>query len=89
MSSSFIVEILARKRAELDELERFVCSPAYERLLDEVRTFATRDPEPWLVDWLMAPAFGMGARPLDIAARRGGVDLLVDQLRRIVNGVCA
>jgi uncharacterized protein (DUF2384 family) len=56
----------------------------YERLLKTLRDFASDDPEPWLADWLICPAFGLGgAIPIDVAGVPDGVDRLAEQLLRI------
>ncbi|MBI3346926.1 MAG: hypothetical protein HY020_06910 [Burkholderiales bacterium] len=83
---SDMVAILARKRAELDELERSTTTPGYQRLLQEIQELFSGDVEPWLADWLMRPSLGLGAVPLVIAAQPNGVEELIDQLQRVVSG---
>ena len=81
---------IADQRALLDRLEEFARTPEYERLLSTVQDFASDDPEPWLADWLISPAFGLGgAIPIDVAGAPSGVDLLVEQLLRIVHNTGA
>ena len=82
MALSFIDGILARKRAELDAVERFAQTTGYERVLQAARSHRPRDPERWLVDWLLQPAFGLGSRALDIAVEPDGVNRLIDCLAR-------
>ena len=81
---------IANQRALLDRLEQFVRTPEYERLLSVLQRFASDDPEPWLADWLISPAFGLdGAIPIDVAGTPTGVDLLREQLHRIVHDTYA
>jgi len=81
---------IANQRALLDRLEQFVRTPEYERLLSGLQGFVSDDPEPWLADWLVSPAFGLGgAIPIEVAAAPDGVDLLVEQLLRIAHSTGA
>jgi len=81
---------IANQRSLLDRLEQFAQTPEYERLLSTLQGFAADDPEPWLADWLISPAFGLGgAIPIDVAGTPTGLDLLREQLLRIVHGTYA
>ena len=45
--------------------------------------------EPWLLEWLISPMSGGLSCRLDSAELQGGETLLLDELQRIVSGVCA
>lgn len=78
------------QRARLVRLERFIETPSYDHLLRMARKFAAADPEPWLLDWLVQPMFSEGNYcRLDVAEGENGVEHLLDQLQRVVSGVCA
>jgi hypothetical protein len=86
MSISFIDGIICRKRADLDDLERFSRTHAYAQLLRAAWQCRTPDRERWLADWLITPAFGLGSRPLDLASEPDGVNRLISQLTQISRG---
>lgn len=87
--SDGVTAFLAIQRALLTRLERFAQAPGYGRLLKKACEFATDDPEPWLLDWLIQPSFGSSKCRLDVAEEPDGVEQLLDQLQRVFSGVCA
>jgi len=71
----------------LDRLEEFSRTPEYERLLHTVKQYASEDPEPWLAEWMISPAFGLGGKiPIDVVTEPVGIDQLVDLLGRAATG---
>lgn len=87
--SDGVTAFIAAQRALLSRLERFAQTPSYDRLLKKACEFAADDPEPWMVDWLIQPMWGDGRCRLDVAEEPDGIELLLDQLQRVVSGVCA
>ena len=85
MNTDLIASTLILKREELDELERFVGTPSFGRLMDEIGPFI-QAPEPWLINWLICPLFGEDVYPLTLARQADGVEALAERLRRIVHG---
>ncbi|WP_457324855.1 antitoxin Xre/MbcA/ParS toxin-binding domain-containing protein [Roseateles sp. P5_E11] len=86
MTERPIDAVIASKRALIDRLDAFTHTPEFERLLVDARDSAGDGTEAWLAEWLIQPAFGLGDRPIDIAAEPGGMDRLADQLTRIRHG---
>lgn len=80
MSISYIDGIIRRKRADLDDLERFARTPAYDALLQAARKRGLPDQEQWLANWLIQPACGLNTRPLDLAWVPGGFERLLGQV---------
>lgn len=76
-------EFIATKRALLDRLELFASTEAYRRLRSAVGDPDAKRSEAWLVEWLLSPALGLAALPIDVADEPGGVDHLEKHLRRI------
>lgn len=70
-------------KANALSLTRFVRTDDFRRL---VATAGGPDWESWTRRWLLKPAFGLGRRPIDIAAEPGGIGLLEGYLGRIGNG---
>lgn len=83
MSISFIDGIIRSKRADLDELERFSRTPAYEQLLQLALKRQISDQERWLADWLIQPHFGLGCRAIDLVSRPDGLSRLADQILQL------
>ncbi|WP_457447102.1 antitoxin Xre/MbcA/ParS toxin-binding domain-containing protein [Roseateles sp. P5_E4] len=83
-----VAAFITEQRKVLDELEKFVETPEYRRLLAAaVPILVDEDPEPWLTQWLIEPAYGLQGRPLDVAARPGGVERVEQHLKWISNFV--
>ncbi|KQW51236.1 MULTISPECIES: antitoxin Xre/MbcA/ParS toxin-binding domain-containing protein [unclassified Roseateles] len=77
---------IAEKRALLDCLERFATTADYQRLVEIVAPLAAGDLEPWLAEWLITRAFGLGERPIDMVVRPGGMQAVEQHLMQIGAG---
>lgn len=84
--SDTVIAFIANQRKLLSRLERFAETPSYARLLKEIGDFALGDPEPWLLNWLFQPMWGCGPYRVEVAGEPDGIELLLDQLLRIVGG---
>lgn len=73
---------ISDQRLRLDQLESFVQTPEYQRLL-AVAKGVNAEAEVWLAEWLIRPAFGLAALPIDVAVEPGGVDLLAGHISQI------
>jgi hypothetical protein len=88
--SANVAAFIAEQRKVLDELEKFVEAPEYRRLLAAaVPILVDEDPEPWLSQWLIEPAFGLKGRPLEVAAQPGGIERVEQHLKWIATFVIA
>ncbi|WP_310327202.1 antitoxin Xre/MbcA/ParS toxin-binding domain-containing protein [Roseateles asaccharophilus] len=76
-------QFIATQRALLDRLQRFVPTEAYRRLRSAAGDVDAELSEAWLLEWLVSPALGLGARPIDVANKPAGIDLVEEHLRRI------
>jgi hypothetical protein len=82
--STNIASFIAGQRRVLDELEKFVETPEYRRLLAAAAPMlVNEDPEPWLSQWLIEPAYGLKGLPMDVAIQPGGVERVERHLRWI------
>lgn len=85
--TSAVDAYVAEQQALLERLAAFSGTSDYSGLLDFVRQHCPGDPELWFAEWLITPAFGFNDnRPIDIAGKPGGVDLLMTRLAQLFYG---
>ncbi|WP_162254493.1 hypothetical protein [Pelomonas sp. Root1444] len=87
--STVIRDFIAGQRSALAQLEAFAGTPAYARLLKILRPLTDGDPEAGLAAWLVEHDESLGARPVEIAGRPGGLELVAMRLERMAGHVCA
>lgn len=85
--SANVAAFIAERRDLLLRLEKFVETPAYERLLAIAAAMADDDPEPWLSEWLLEPTVGLDGLPIDVVIRPGGLERLEQHLKWIATFV--
>ena len=77
-----VAAFIAAQRKVLDELEKFVETPEYRRLLAAAGPMLVdEDPEPWLSQWLIEPCHGFKGLPMDLAIQPGGVEHVEQYLK--------
>lgn len=84
--SDTVFAFIEKHRELLSRLERFTETASYARLLKGIGDFASEDPEPWLLNWLVQPMWGCGRYRVELADEPDGIELLLDQLLRIFGG---
>lgn len=82
-------KFIESQRDLLRRLESFSQTADYKRLLETLEAHSSEDPECWLGNWLIQPAFELGARPIEFVDKPDGMDLLVTCLLRIVHNTGA
>lgn len=79
-----VAAFIAEQRKVLDDLEKFVETPEYHRLLEAVGPVVVdEDRGPWLSQWLIEPSYGLRGLPMDVAVQPGGVERLEQHLKWI------
>lgn len=78
---------ISEERVLLSRLEVLVGSRDYAALLDAIRTLTGEAPLDWVGEWLIRPAFSLGARPIDILQQEGGFELVKTHAFRFVTGI--
>jgi len=86
---STVNTFISEQRVLLDRLERFAQEPGYSQLLQVIKEQIADDAEPWLCEWLISSAYGLGARPIDVVTEPAGIEQLVAHLRRVLSGTGA
>lgn len=86
--TKYVDAFISDQRRRLDHLERFVQTPEYQRLL-VVAKGVDAEAEVWLAEWLIRPAFGLAAPPIDVAFEPGGVDRLAGHISQILSNTGA
>jgi len=79
------------QRQALEQLESFADTPDFDRLLATLQPYTDGgEHSAWLAGWLIEPDEDLaGERPVDVAVKPGGVELLIDRLERMAGGLCA
>ncbi|RYH00013.1 MAG: hypothetical protein EON58_01830 [Alphaproteobacteria bacterium] len=78
--SAGVYAYITEQRELLARLERFAGTSEYRFLLAAIEPMAVENPEPWLSEWLIHPAPGLGGLPIDAVALPGGVDRVQQHL---------
>lgn len=77
-----VAAFIAEQRKVLDELEKFVETPEYRRVLAAAGPILVdEDPEPWLSQWLIEPCRGFDGLHMDLAIQPGGVERVEQYLK--------
>lgn len=76
-----VTAFIADQRDVLDQLERFLGSPEYHRLLAVIAPMVDAPPEPWLSEWMIERTDGMNARPIDVVRQPGGLERVEQHLK--------